>query len=267
MTFHDWLFSNYPENSAIQGQWGPLHIVTLAACIVLIVVLSCLFAKKSERTRQRVILVLAICILVFEVARRVINFSRGETLTFTFFLYLILPRPWCAISCWFMIVAAFAKKRFLYNFCAMNALLCALVFFAYPSVGFNHRHILFENVYSIATHSLLLISSVVLMTLNLTSFQLRKGNLLKEGGLLVGMYAYTFIETFWLKIEPNPMQLLPNNDVQKVLGLPYPPYLVVYFVFLAVYFSAFYVVQHILDKHRHKTPFSTLQAQKEEAYR
>lgn len=254
MTFHDWIFSNYPENSAIQGQWGPLHIFTLAACLVLIVVLSCLFVKKSERARQRVILVLAICILVLEVARRIINFSRGETLTFTFFLYLILPRPWCAISCWMMIAAAFLKKRFLYNFSAMNSLLCALVFFAYPSVGFNHRHILFENVYSIATHSLLLISSVVLMTLGLTSFQLRKSDLLKEGGLLVGMYAYTFIETFWLKIEPNPMQLLPDNDVQKVLGLPYSPYLIVYFSFLAIYFTSFYFVQYLLDKRRLSSP-------------
>lgn len=252
MTFHDWLYSVYPENAAINGQWGILHIVTLLLCITLCVGLYFLFGKKEEKIRKRVIFALVMVILIFEITRRVINLSRGCT-TFTQYAVTLLPRPWCAISCWTLILAVFVRRTWLYNFATANALLNALVFFAYPSVGFNHRVILFENLYSICTHALLLVSAVTLMTLGLTDFKLRKSELWKQGGMLALVFAYAFVEIFLLKIEADPLFFMNGNEVQTILGVSYPLYLVIYGVFLCVYFSSFFAVQYFLDGKKEKS--------------
>lgn len=248
MTIHDWIFSLYPPDSIIQGQWGPLHIITLILCAALIVGVAYGFRSKSKEARQTVILVLAAVILLFEVTRRIINFSRGYGWEWNYVLRTLLPRPWCAISCWLTMAAAITKKRILYNVSTMNGLLCALVFFAYPSVGFNDRYILFENVYSISTHSLLLISSVLMMLFGLTHFSVKRSSLIKEVAVIVGIFAYAFIEVFLLHIEPDPLFFMPNSEVQTILGLPYGWYLVVYTLFLLFYFSLFYVIQKTIDK-------------------
>ena len=118
----------------------------------------------------------------------------------------------------------------------MCALLNAIIFFAYPSVGFNHNVILFENLYSIATHALLLISSISMMSLELTDFSVNK-NVYKEVLGLACMFIYAFLEIYWLKIEKDPMYFLPGNDVQAFLGVDHTAYLFIYVGFLAVYFS------------------------------
>ena len=249
MSFNDWLYSVYPENSVINGRWGTLHILTVIACITVILLIAFIFKNKSEKTRQNVILVLAVFILLFELSRRAINLSRGQLDTHGL-LVTLLPRPWCAISCWVMMLCAIVKKRWLYNFASMNALLNAIIFFAYPAVGFNHNVILFENLYSITTHSLLLVSSISLMTLGLTDFKIKKDFLLKEILGLILVFAYAFIEIFLLKIEKDPMYFMQNNDVQAFLGVEYNLYLVIYVVFLAFYFSLFHIIQRIIDKRK-----------------
>ena len=132
----------------------------------------------------------------------------------------------------------------------MNALLNAIIFFAYPAVGFNHKVILFENLYSITTHALLLVSSISLMTLNLTKFEIKKDFLIKEIIGLVLVIAYAFCEIFLLKIEKDPMYFMQGNDVQAFLGVEYNLYLVIYVVFLAFYFSLFHIIQRIIDKRK-----------------
>lgn len=252
MSFSDWLYSRYPADAVINGRWGTLHIFTVLACIITILAIAFIFNKKSLKAKQNVIIVFALFILLFEVSRRAINISKGYTDLHSY-LVILLPRPWCAISCWMMIVAAFFKKKWLYNLASMNALINALVFFAYPSVGFNHNVILFENLYSITTHALLLISSISLMTLGLTHFNLTKDNLLKESIGQGLVFAYTFIEIFLLKIEKDPMYFMSGNEVQAFLGVEYTPYLFIYIFFLAFYFSLFHIVQYFIDKKKRLT--------------
>lgn len=247
MSFYDWIYSNYPPDSAINGRWGTLHILTLVACFLIILAIAFIFNNKSEKAKQNVILVLAGLILLFELSRRIINLSRGYE-DFRHLLVVLLPRPWCAISCWLMMASALVKKRWFYNFASMNALLNAIIFFAYPAVGFNDNVILFENLYSITTHALLLISSISLMTLGLTHFKIKKDFLLKECIGLILVFAYSFVEIFLLKIEKDPMYFIENNDVQAFLGVEYNLYLVIYVVFLAFYFSLFHIVQSFIDK-------------------
>ena len=250
MTFQKWIYSVYPENSVIDGRWGTLHIITLVLCVVIIGLICCL-NKKSIKTKRNVILALASLILVFEVSRRVINLSRPDYdfSSITNLLGTLLPRPWCAISCWTVMLASVVKKTRLYNLASMCALLNALIFFAYPSVGFNHSVILFENLYSITTHALLLISSISMMTLGLTDFSISK-KALWEGLGLVLMFIYAFIEIYVMKIEADPMYFMADNDVQKFLGVQYDLYLVIYVVFLIVYFGLFYLVQRLIKKNK-----------------
>ena len=257
MTFHDWIYSNYPDfGVAINKQWGLLHILTLLVCILVPTVLGLTLRKKDVKTRQNVILGFAGAILLFELSRRVINLSREGEYTLNRILGTLLPRPWCAISCWMIMITAVAKKRFLYNFTAATAFLNALIFFAYPSVGFDGRYIVFENVYSICTHALLLLSALSMLTLGLTDYKYKnptfKDGALKELLCLAFTFAYAFIEIYLLKIEADPLYFLPGNEAMEILGLPYPAYLAVYIVFLTVYFNLYYLVPILWAKWKAK---------------
>ena len=247
MTFHDWLYSVYPPNSDINGRWGMLHIITLILC-VLVIGLIIPMKNKDLRVRQGVIMIIASLIFLLEITRRGINISRGVE-GITSWLHVLLPRPWCAISCWTLMLSSVLRKKWLYNFASTCALLNALVFFAYPSVGFNHNVILFENLYSILTHSLLLVGSISLMTLRLAEFKTDK-SIIKEAIVFLLVLVYVFMEIYVLKIESDPMYFMPGNEVQAVLGVGYGMYLVIYVGFLAIYFSLFRIVAWIIRKRK-----------------
>lgn len=241
-TFMEWITSS-AENPKINGQWGPLHICVLIACIAIIIALSLIFRKKTDKTKRIVAIVLASIILFFELTRRSINVYitvSGGNSTLRGWLGLFLPRPWCAISCWTIILSLVVNKKFVYNIASIMSLLCALIFFAYPGVGFNNKYMLFENVYSITTHSLLLISSIVFMTLGIAKFEYK--TIWKEIIYFVGVLAYTFIEIYVLKIESDPMYFMPGNDVQEILSIGYSWYIVGYILFIIFYFNLFYLI-------------------------
>lgn len=253
MTFREWIFSIHPEGDGYSGQWKFPHIFTLCLCIALIVAIALIFRKKSKNTREGVLKTLAVLILIFEISRRVINFAKGSATDFNSTMYLLLPRPWCAISCWLLIVSAVFNKKTLWNFSAINALLCAIIFFAYPSAGFNDKHILFENLYSISTHALLLISSISILTLKIGDFRYKretfKQGILKEIILLACVFAYAFIEIYLLNIATDPLYFMPNNEVQEILGMGYPVYVIVYVLFLCVWVNAFYLIPLLWKKY------------------
>ena len=257
MTLHDWIYSVYPPDAVIQGQWGTLHILTLVCCIGAIVGLAFL-GRARPQWKMVILYILAGIIFAFEVTRRVINLTRGEALNGTALMRILLPRPWCAISCWMAMASIFVKKKWFYNVVSTNGILCALVFFAYPAVGFNHRVILFENLYSIGTHTLLLMFCVLLICFGMTDFRYQRGMRLGESAIwelisLLCVNVYAFVEIYLLKIEADPLYFMPGNDVQEVLGCTYPVYLVIYVCFLAFYFNAYYLVTLWVTK-RKKTP-------------
>lgn len=239
MSFIDWITSSYP-NPSIDGRWGWLHITVLILCIALIVAIALIFRKRSEKSRRIILCVLVGLILLFEIARRIINLCKTDDYSFHNLMYILLPRPWCAISCWSLIIAAIFNKRFLYNVSCYTSLLCSLVFFAYPGVGFNNVYILFENLYSIATHSLLLITSISLITLKFTKFEYK--TIWKELICLAVILGYTFLEIFVLKIESDPMYFMPGNDITEILNIPYAGFLVLYILFMIIYINAFYLI-------------------------
>lgn len=249
MSFKDWLFTNYPGATKVQP-WGIMHILTLVGCIALIVVLALIFRKKDDRARRIVLWVLVGLILLFEIARRCINFAKMSDYDFTSIMHLLLPRPWCAISCWALIISAIVNKKSFYNFACISSLLCAIIFFAYPGVGFKSPYLGFDDLYSIVTHCLLLITSISLITLKFTDFKFK--DFWKVAVLYGITLAYSFLEIYVLKIENDPMYFMPGNDVQKIIGLNNQLYIIVYIAFTFIYFNLFPLIQWLNERKKNK---------------
>lgn len=239
MTFKEFILSNY-DNPRISGQWGPLHILTLVNSILIILVLAFTCRNKSEKVKKIVLWTLSSVIFTLEILRRIFNFVDMTDFSLNNILYNLLPRPWCAISCWLLIFTPVVKKKWFNNLACFSSLACALVFFAYPSAGFNNRYLEFENIYSIGTHSMILITSISLITLKFTDFKYE--NMWKEMIGFAVIFLYAFIEIYILKIADDPLYFMPGNEVQEILGLGYMMYLFVYIMFFTVYINLFYII-------------------------
>ena len=261
MTFKEWFFGeNGPinpgfNNPSVNMQWKLPHILVLLTCIATIIAIAFLFRKKSDKTRRIVLWVIAGLILLFEVTRRVKNIiamSITDSMTLDSMLYTLLPRPWCAISCWSIIIAAIFNKKYLYNVASFTALLCAIIFFAYPGAGFNNTLMEFENIYSIATHSLILIGSISLITLKFTDFRYK--DFWKDMICLAVIFVYACIEIWILKISDNPLYFLPgDNDIQDIIGVGNTLFVIIYIAFVALFINLFYLIndrKNVLKKRK-----------------
>ena len=135
---------------------------------------------------------------------------------------------------------------FLFSFCfSSSQILCSIssstvVFFAYPGVGFNNKYILFENLYSIATHSLAFCMSLLIITLGFAKFEIK--NCWKEALCFLGLLCYVLLEIFVLKIEDDPMYFMPGNDIVEILNVGYGWFVFLYILVLLVYFACFYLI-------------------------
>lgn len=246
MTFKDWIYGTGFDNPTINGEWGPLHITTLIICIGLIVGISIFFKNKDEKTKRKVLLIIAGILFFFEITRRIVNITNPITFTKYNLLWVLLPRPGCAISVWLVMLSPVINKKWFYNFASIVSILCGIVFFAYPGAGFLNKYILFENLYSIVSHSLFFIGSFLIVTLKLANFNYR--NVKKELICLGVLVVYSVFEMFVLTknssgapLETDPFFTLPGNDVQEIIGIKnHALYLVLYTLFVAIYSSSFY---------------------------
>lgn len=240
MSFKDWIFTNYPAHSSVKA-WGVGHILTLVGCIGVIIALALCLRKKDEKSRKIVLWILTGLIIFFEVARRIVNLSKNTEWSFTHIMYILLPRPWCAIACWSLIIATIFNKKFLYNFASITALLCAIIFFSYPSVGFKSPYFLFDDLYSVITHCLLLVESITLITLGFTDFKYKQ--FWKVGICYAVILIYSFLEMYVFKIDADPMYFMPDSIVQDILGMDYNVFLIAYIAFMLFYFNLFPFIQ------------------------
>ena len=253
MTLRDWILSIYTaENPAINGAWSTPHILVLISCIALCVGLAFL-RKTPYKVRRSVNITLASLILFFELARRIINLYKMQYEEFEttakfidHLVYILIPRPWCAISCWLTIASPIVNKKFFYNTAAMCSLLCAIIFFAYPQAGFTNKILLFENVYSITTHSLLLVSSITAITLGFCDFRYKRGTSREKTAvveliIILSIYLYALFEIIF-GIESDPLYFMPESGIRDVIPMPYGIFLPVYIIFVIFYFNLFYLI-------------------------
>lgn len=248
MRFTQWLFGDF-ENPVINGRWGFWHILTLVLCVACIVGFH-FIVKKSANPRKAkscIIFSLAGAIAFFEIMIRFVYFMKlyyfqHPSMNGTGPLWIMIPKPWCAISCWLLVACVFVKKAYFYNFASLSGLLCSVIFFAYPGVGYNNQYILFENLYSIVTHALLLTMSITLIVLKYTDFRY------KEIGKLTICFALTFVygllQIYVLKTQTDPMYFMPDGDIQAgILNISYGLYLFLYILLLVVYVNTFHIIQ------------------------
>ena len=247
MKFIDWIYSTYP-NPSVDGQYGVLHIVTMLLCVGVIVGSTFLLRGKSERTKRTVLLVYAGIILLFGLVRRVVGFCKATEFTTNSVLRILLPRPGCAIACWLVIIAPIVNKKWFYNMSSIVGILCAIIFFAYPSVGFNNKYILFENAYSIVTHSFFLISSICFITYKLADFTYKE--IWKDLLGIAVLVVYAFLEIYVLEIDPDPFYFMPNNEVQEIVGMDFALYLPLYLVLMFVYINIYYFIPYLKNKRK-----------------
>ena len=246
MTFEQWIYGNIENKPKNDGQWGLLHIITLIICIGLIVGISLLFRKKSDKTKRIILFVIAGILLFFELTRRVVNITNPLTFEKYNLLWVLLPRPGCAISVWLILLSPVINKKWFYNFASMVSILCSTIFFAYPGAGFTKGVILFENFYSIVTHSLMLVGAYLIVTLKIAKFNYK--NIKWEAVSLGTLIIYSLLEMFVLKknangdpLEYDPFYIMPNNEVQEVIGINnYVLFFIMYVLFISLYLSAFY---------------------------
>lgn len=248
MSFTEWFFGGI-DNPRVENQWGPLHIATLVVCVGLILAFYFIVkrSKAPQKVRTGIVCTLAGAIAFFEVMSRFMYFMKlyyfhQPEMNGTGFLWILLPKPWCAVSCWLLIACVFVKKPFFYNFASLSALLCSFIFFCYPGPGYNNVHLLFDNWYSILTHALLLVMSITLITLKFTDFRYREIWKLGIGFLLT--FVYGLLQIYVLKTQTDPMYFMPHGDIQEgILGISYGLYLFLYITLLLIYVNAFYLIQ------------------------
>ena len=238
MSFSEWLLSSYP-NPHVNGEWGLLHIITLILCVLFIVISSLLLKNKSQKAKRITIWVLVGILIFFELSRRIINLYKTEDYSFINILKILLPRPGCAISCWLVIIATIVNKKFLYNFASIISILCGFIFFCYPGAGFNNEYILYENLYSIVTHSVFFSTAICFITYGFTDF--KYSSIYKELICLAIIAIYVYIEITF-KIEGDPFYFMPGNEVQEIVGFTYELFLPLYALFNIIYFNAYYLI-------------------------
>ena len=138
MTFQQWLFEAGDfVNPPISGQWGFLHILTLVLCAACVVGSYFLvkYSSDKEKTARAIILTLACLLIFFEFSQRfVYTFRRyyfhvADMQNYDM-LWILIPKPWCAVACWTAAAAVFVKKKFFYDFAAIQGLICTLIYFA-----------------------------------------------------------------------------------------------------------------------------------------
>ena len=100
----------------------------------------------------------------------------------------------------------------------------------------------FENLYSIVTHSMLLVTSISLITLKFTDFKYK--NMWKDLICLAVIFVYAILEIYVLKIADNPLYFLPieGNEVSEIIGIGGVLYVILYFAFLVVFVNIFYLI-------------------------
>lgn len=248
MSFLEWLMGSVPTQRS--NPWGLLHVLTLLGSVAIVIVLAVFFRNKSEKTRKIILYILVGILLFFEIARRVVNLIKEENYTFKSVLYILAFRPWCAIASLSLMLSLVIKKDWFNNYASASGLLCTIIFFAYPQVGFRQNYLLFDDVYSIMAHVLIFITSLSLMTLGFTNFDVK--GIWKTLLCYAGVFVYAFIEIFLLKIEPDPLYFMPNGDVQKILKVSYPTYLIIYILFISIYVASFYLCTYLKRKHSQK---------------
>lgn len=237
MSFEDfWTNKNNPSLPKSEYLYGTRHIIVLAIVVVLCIVLSLIFYKKSQRTKQIVFNVFGWIFLFFEVASRVVNLIIAENLTLKAVLKILLPMHICSVMVWVFIIAIFSKKQPLINFSVVGGILATLAFLLYPAVGLNKTYMSFTCIYSTVSHMLGFVCCILLLTLKQAKFEMR--DIWQVYLCFAIMFGWGALLNFVIFPGSDYMYMI-NDPLELDINFPYQ---ILYGLILVVYVLVYYII-------------------------
>ncbi len=241
MSFSDfWTNQNNPTLPKSEYLYNTRHIIVLAITLVLCVMFSLIFYKKSEKAKRILLYVFGGIFLFFEIASRVVNLIIESDYTVESVFKILLPMHICSVMVWVLIVAVFSRNKMLLNFGAIGGLIATLVFLLYPAVGLNRTYMSFTCIYSTFSHMLGFVTSVILITLGIVKFEFKK--IWQPYLCFAIMFAWGALLNFVIFPGSDYMYMV-NDPLELELAIPYQ---IVYLIVLAIYVLMFYLISWIV---------------------
>lgn len=245
MSFKDWWTNeNNPALPKSEYLYNTRHIIILVVTALLCVALTLIFYKKSEKTKRILFYVIGGIFLFFEILSRVVNLIIEDSYTWQNVLKIILPMHICSVMVWVILVAIFTRKKLLLNFGVIGGLLATIAFLAFPAVGLNRVYMSFTCIYSTFSHMLGFVTSIILMTLGMVKFELKK--IWQTYLCFAIMFIWGALLNF--VIFPGSDYMYMINDPLE-LNLPFP-YQILYAALIAVYVFMFYFISWLKKRRR-----------------
>ena len=247
MSFIDfWTNKNNPALPKAEYLYNFRHICVLIITVVLCVLLTLIFYKKSQKTKQKLFYVFGWIFLTLEVLSRIVNLLTEENFTFLKVLEILLPMHICSVMVWVFIIAIFSKNKTLINFSVIGGIIATIAFLLYPAVGLNRKFMSFTCLYSTISHMLGFVCCILLMTLRFSKFKI------KEIYKIFICFAVMFLWGAILNnlIFPGADYMYLRNDPLE-LNLPFH-YQWLYLIILVFYTLIFYLVPLIINAIKRK---------------
>lgn len=243
MSFSDWWTnSNNPSLPKSEYLFGTRHITLLLTTLILCIILTIIFRKKSDKAKRILFLTFGFIFLFFEILSRIVNLIILDNYTVENIAKIILPMHICSVMVWVFIFAIFTKKQFLIKFSVVGGILATTAFLLYPAVGINQTYMAFTNIYSTVSHMLGFICCILLMTLGQVKFEIKK--IWQTYLCLAIMFLWGVLLDF--VIFPGSDYMYIVNDPLE-LGLSFP-YQILYGIVIIIYTFAYYGIYWLIKR-------------------
>lgn len=247
MTFKDfWTNENNPKLAKSEYLYGTRHIIVLIMVVVLSIILSLIFRKKSEKVKNILFYIFGGIFIFFEISSRIVNLIIADTYSLESVAKIILPMHICSVMVWVFIFAIFTRKQFLINFSVIGGILATTGFLAYPAVGLNRVYMSFTCIYSVVSHMLGFVCCILLITLGKSNFHFR--DIWQTFLCFVIMFLWGALLNF--VIFPGSDYMYMVNDPLE-LGLKFP-YQILYSLIIIVYICVYYIIYYFTHKSKKK---------------
>jgi len=243
MTFLDWITnSNNPELDKSEYLFGTRHIIMLVITFAMCIVLSLLFRKRSEKSKNILLYSLASVLLFFEITSRIVNLSILEVYNIKTVLDVLLPMHICSVIVWVFIVGIFSKSKILLNYSVIVGFLATLAFLMYPAVGVNQKYMAFTNIYSTVSHMVGFTLAILLMALKRVEFKFSK--IWQPYLCMVIMFTWGYLLN-WVIFPGSDFMYMRSDPLGLELNFHY---YFLYIPLLIIYVLSFYIISACFKK-------------------
>lgn len=245
MDIKKWLTNDYnPEVPMSEYLYGPRHIVMLLFTLATLLILAFVFKNRSKKQKDILLLVLGIMLLVLEVANAIVDTVMEDNRSFESFINDVLPVEICGVMLYVYIITAFTKKQSFYNFSVICGILSTSAFLLYPGVGINREYVSFPGFYSVITHIIGFVFSVLVLIFGYAKFNFK--DIWKIYVCFAVMFIWGAIANFLIFPGKNLMYMI-EDPLKLNLKIPYQ---IVYLALIAFYISIFYTVSYLKNKYK-----------------